>query len=83
MTFDTNYVSLLVTTSALLISGYVSLIRRIDNNEKNREVKDAQHQGILNDIQTQLRSMAQLMQIQIDSIQNEIKEFKEWKKEKE
>lgn len=82
MNLDTNFLTWIISTALFLITGYISLIRRIDNNKKEQELKDVEIKGALNSIQNQLKSMSDLMQIQIDQIKDEIKEFKEWKKEK-
>jgi len=81
MTLDINSIAILVSIVSIIGGGYVSIIRRIDKNKQDQALNDEKINGKLNDIQTQLRSMSQLVQMQIDSIQKEIKEVKQWQKE--
>jgi len=81
MTLDVNSIAILISIVSIIGGGYVSIIRRIDKNKQDQALNDEKINGKLNDIQTQLRSMAQLVQMQIDSIQKEIKEVKQWQKD--
>ena len=81
MTLDVNSIAILISIVSIIGGGYVSIIRRIDKNKQDQALNDEKINGKLNDIQTQLRSMSQLVQMQIDSIQKELKEVKQWQKE--
>jgi len=81
MSLDVNSIAVLISIVSIIGGGYVSIIRRIDKNKQDQALNDEKINGKLNDIQTQLRSMSQLVQMQIDSIQKEIKEVKQWQKE--
>lgn len=81
MTLDVNSIAILISIVSIIGGGYVSIIRRIDKNKQDQALNDEKINGKLNDIQTQLRSMSQLVQMQIDSIQKEIKEVKQWQKD--
>ena len=81
MSLDVNSIAVLISIVSIIGGGYVSIIRRIDKNKQDQALNDEKINGKLNDIQTQLRSMSQLVQMQIDSIQKEIKEIKQWQKE--
>ena len=81
MSLDVNSIAVLISIVSIIGGGYVSIIRRIDKNKQDQALNDEKINGKLNDIQTQLRSMSQLVQMQIDAIQKEIKEIKQWQKE--
>ena len=81
MSLDVNSIAVLISIVSIIGGGYVSIIRRIDKNKQDQALNDEKINGKLNDIQTQLRSMSQLVQMQIDSIQKELKEVKQWQKE--
>lgn len=40
MNVDTNFLTWVISTALMLVTGFVALIRRIDNNKKLQEIRD-------------------------------------------
>lgn len=45
MGIDTSFLTWIISTALMLVTGFVALIRRIDNNKKLQEIRDIELKG--------------------------------------
>lgn len=45
MSLDTNFLTWIISTALFLTTGFIALIRRIDNNKKDQELRDEKLNG--------------------------------------
>lgn len=68
MEMDSSFIAWIITTALMLITGFISLVRRIDGNKKEQELRDMEIKGDLKLINNTLKGFNLMITSQIEAV---------------